>query len=95
MKIVELLDSPEKWTQNATARTVDGFCVMYDAATAVRFCIIGAMYRCYEYPHRYTVNKKIDACLQQRGITVGIVHWQNAPERTFEEITEILKEADV
>jgi hypothetical protein len=90
MKAYELLDSPEKWTQGAMARNADGDVVAVTSPKAVRWCLAGAIKRSNgtedwekAYDAFFETNKR-------RGIS-----WNDAPERTFEEVRAALIEADV
>lgn len=47
MLISELLDSPEKWTQQACARDANDFSVSEWDTLAVSWCLVGAAHRCY------------------------------------------------
>lgn len=40
-----LIDTPEKWTQRAHARTVEGYSCDSDDPKATSFCSLGAIYR--------------------------------------------------
>ena len=47
MKVSELLDSPEKWTQQAGARDRHEAAASYDSVRAVKWCLSGALCKCY------------------------------------------------
>lgn len=90
MKIRELLDKPEKWTQGCTARDKDGIHVMLTSAAAVCWCLMGAVWKCYlpnECGQIFTVLGK------HVGDNVGF--WNDARERTFEDVQKLIKELDL
>lgn len=95
MTIVELLCTAEKWTQHASARTWDEHAVGCLSPDAVKFCVVGALHRCYGPSQWAVMHKRIERCLWRRGIESEIVVWQNKPERTFKEVMSVLKEANV
>ena len=41
----ELLSDPDRWTQGAMARDIDGYEVRPSNPRACRFCLVGAMWR--------------------------------------------------
>lgn len=94
MKVRELLDSPEKWTKGGFARTPEGEHVFPNHAQAVCFCISGAIDFCYSGEKRYAVyrqlNEKIAAKQWQ-----DIYAWNDAPERTYEEVKALVDELDI
>jgi hypothetical protein len=47
MKAHQLLSEPEKWTQFAYARDKDGHPTQVTAPEATRFCMLGALRKCY------------------------------------------------
>ena len=86
MKISELLDNPNKWCQGTYARDAKGQPSDTLSHTTVSWCIIGAMDRC-----EYTTDETRD--LEHKLIkimNVGIVSYQDAPERTFAEVHNLL-----
>lgn len=92
MKPSELLDKPEKWTKTVSARDIhDMSChPLYDHATC--FCVLGALQKCIaDYDERYAaiVNLQIH-------LGVGVLSfWNDAPERTYEEVIAALKACDL
>lgn len=94
LKIRELLSDESKWTQGSEAKGVDGFEVSSRGPHAVRFCLIGAMERCYglladdEYMH----------ILERIMVDAGsgdIAHWNDAPERTFADVRALVERLDI
>lgn len=96
MKIKELLSAPEKWTQGAFCKTADGRdCGRVEA---VRFCLKGAMQQTCIAPFRQKrtmIYEKMAAVLPEAGGICRIVAWNDAPERTFEEVKELVERLDV
>lgn len=94
MKIKELLSAPEKWTQGAFCKTADGRdCGRVEA---VCFCLKGAMQVCYIAPQKRTmIYEKMAAVLPEAEGICRIVAWNDAPERTFEEVKELVERLDV
>lgn len=47
MKVYELLNSPEKWAKGNYSFTRDGQPVRWNHPGAIRWCVMGAIYKCY------------------------------------------------
>jgi hypothetical protein len=93
MKTYELLDTPEKWTKGAFARDSKGDPVDPVSPEAVCWCIEGALQKCYpNYDDRWEAVYYRLLEVRKYG---GIIFWQDNPERTYEEVIEVLKLADV
>ncbi len=91
MKVQELLDKPEKWTQNAYARDEIRRSVHYEDPFAVCFCLIGAVRKCYPIIlEREAIEAEIDSELKCWGF-----NWNDAPERTFEDIKNLVEKLDI
>lgn len=89
MKAWELLDSPEKWCKGANALTSDGMEVSACDPRACRWCLEGALRKCYG-----SFDLKIQAVRDALN-THYVFEWNDAPERTFEEVRNALIAADV
>ncbi len=93
MKMHELLDSPEKWTQGAWGRNKDGIPSSIDP---VCWCLIGASDQCYNYYESMEARQKIRQELQKRDLDyTSIANWNDDPKRTFEEVQQLLKKLDI
>lgn len=103
MKVHELLNSPEKWTKNASARDVLYHKVSPDDPFAVSWDLSGAINLCYflTVPTEIkTKDYKDDLARKMRKIiyiigTPKVNEWQDNPERTFEEIRDIIIKVDI
>lgn len=96
MKVYELLDSPEKWTKSALARTKDGNgCWPTDNSVGepACWCIGGALMRCYPEGRRDNYKAQMDAL----GFNswMQMVYWNNDHSLTYENFIQKVKEADV
>ena len=96
MKIWQLLDSPDKWTQGAVARDSQNKSVNWHSATAYKWCVIGAISKCYGQgeEHQQTY-EKIQDYLASKGNYWMLVLWNDARETTWQEIHDTCKELDV
>lgn len=88
MKIWELLDSPEKWTTKTCARDKNGKQVSSNDSSAVSWCLLGAVDKCYSEEHRGVVRK----IRNKLGINL-IGEWND--EQTFENVLKLAKELDI
>lgn len=89
MKVHELLDAPEKWTQAAYAKNAQGERVEYCEPEAVCWCLEGAMMRCYGADFI----KKLATV--ETHLSSEITHWNDQPSRTFEQVRAIALELDI
>jgi hypothetical protein len=100
MKVKDILSDASMWTQGACARDkADRQCsVLSDAA--VRFCLRGAAARVYS-------GQALDAAMEAIARAIGfdgdwydgidreIEIWNDNPDRTFEEVRQVIEKADV
>jgi len=92
MKIRELLSDESKWCKGAIARAVSGFEVKPESEDAVCWCIGGAFELCYKH-NREEARSTLDKLVKETG---DMLHaWNDAPERTFKEVKELVDRLDV
>ncbi len=93
MKVKELLDAPEKWTQQKFAKTASGEPTMPLDPAAVCWCLRGAIHLCYRNTDQLIeVLEKVNSRIS-RGLTT--YQWNDAPERTFSEVKALVEELDI
>lgn len=92
MKIKEFLSSKEKWTQKACARDIENNPTTIFGSQAFSWCLYGAVVKCYGdvYESHGEVYKKI-----RLEIKNYIASWNDAPERTFEEVKDLCEKLDI
>ena len=103
MKVKELLDRPEKWTQGCYAVDENDCPIWgtdaYDEANhpkAVSFCLSGALKRCY--PQRFEEDRawdKLEVAIRSLGLSGNVIAFNDNPDTTFEMVKEVLELADV
>lgn len=81
MKVYELLDAPEKWTQGHYHRV--------DENGQESWCLYGAVTMCYPTPRTEVLGKIIDR------IKRGPEAWNDDPIRTYEQVIALAKELDI
>jgi hypothetical protein len=90
-----LLDAPEKWTKGAYARDANGIsCSWKYNKSAVCWCISGACSVIIPYTldwHRRA--SRLERELEKYLPLLELVEWNDAPERTFEDIHNVLNAA--
>ena len=92
MKAHELLSTPDKWCQKHFAETSGGWISSPNHPAATKFCILGAVQRCYPDPKtRMEKEKQIRDKLER----VSISTWNDYECRTHEEVYSLLKELDI
>lgn len=93
MKMWELLDRPEKWIKNNYAQNEDNHVVALDSQEACKWCLFGGIRRVYDYG---TEACKVISKIEKRIAPADhIIQWNDAPERTWEEVHALLKELDI
>lgn len=90
MKIKELFTNETKWTQGAFSRTKNGRLSFANNPNAACFCLSGAVFKCYEAKDHGTIEEKI-----RKEIGTNIVTWNDAPNRTFEEVKALVEKLDI
>jgi hypothetical protein len=93
MKVRELLSSPEKWTKDVGARDAHGNMCFPTDKQAVCWCLGEAIGLCYcnNRDHR----KVRELVLYRIGRMASISPWNDAPERTYEEVKALVDELDI
>lgn len=93
MKTKELFDKPEKWTKGHYSLMSNGEPCLPFMGDAVCWCLAGAVHFCYQdnYKLRDAVFKTIDNSLGY----LTISEWNDAPERTFEEVKALVEKLDI
>jgi hypothetical protein len=90
MKAYELLSGPEKWTKGVNARDhLDRPLPSHTDQQACKWCMLGAVAVCYG-PDWPGPKDRIMARLRMHP-----VNWNDAPERTYEEVVGLLRELDI
>ena len=87
MKVKEFL-TKENWTQRAFALRQDGNPCHWLDTKAVKFCLQGALLKCYPGQPATIDTLLNNAC----GNTV---RWNDAPERTFKEVKALVEKLDI
>lgn len=90
MKVKDLLTGPDKWTQGWNARDIDGFSKHHDGVRAVCWCLHGAIWKCYGPLDGRRVCDKVEHRLH-----VPLTHWNDSPNRTFDEVRRLVEELDI
>jgi len=88
MKAHELLADPASWIQGMYASDENGYWVSVKSDLAVKFCLVGALCRCYKDEHEAC--NKVRAAIKQE-----LAYWNDRPERTHAEVIAVLKELDL
>ena len=88
MKISELLSSPSKWTQGSFAKDADGEPVCWSSRYAERFCLLGALKKCY--PNVEEQNR-IRSLVRDR---VGVITNYN-DSTDYQTVISLVKELDI
>lgn len=95
MKVKELLDDKNKWTQGCYARDIHGNELMSDSPYAVCWCLSGAIKKCYTTPISNGIIDKIMGAIYNKYPH----HRHSIPsfndQHTYEEVMEIVNELDI
>ena len=105
MKAKELLSRREAWTRGVIARNASGQGVPPLDPSAVSWCIVGALVKCYNLKTQdyYMALSKLDTLLANRG-GQGLTKFDQSPGMytisfnenvVYEDVIALLNEADV
>jgi hypothetical protein len=101
MKVKDLLSDASKWTQGAAARDKWGKLCSPLSPDAECYCVLGALERAYpaDRQERLRAACKIRDAIVSLGwkckYTINVGVWNDAHERTFDDIQKALEKADV
>jgi hypothetical protein len=100
MKVKDILDKPERWTQGAAARDKRGRRCDVISDAAVRFCLRGAAARVYSGPALedalFSIAKALnldEECYEDLDGAIEV--WNDDPDRTFAEVRQVVERAGV
>lgn len=94
MKLKELFADPKRWTKGAHAKDAAGVGVSVSNPDAKCFCLSGAIIKIHgskEHGPGGEVYKKIQNYIGHRIISA----WNDAPERTIEDVQQLCRELDI
>ena len=101
MKMRELLTDESRWTKDAYARDKDGKTVSHDLEEAYSFCLVGAMFRCYNVkPWWDPVRDKIIEELRKtfnvsERSSISITLWNDKRSTTFADVKALVDKLDI
>lgn len=88
MKVSELLATPARWTQGTMARNDRGQPVYPDSKSAVCWCLVGAVAKCYT---SHSDHIRVMGKLKEHMSVVSIYN----DTHTFEEVKSLVLELDI
>lgn len=93
MKVSELLNTPEKWTQQAMARNEDKYSVGLDSSKAVAWCLYGALLKCYPETDDdfFAAKSRLNYILD----ISKILDWNDRSDTTYADVMQVVELADV
>jgi hypothetical protein len=91
MTLQELFATDGSWTQGAYARTLMDRPIDPTAPAAVRFCLDGALSRCFHGRHAERIAAR-DRLMDRIG---NIAHWNDAPQRTIADVRQLVAELNL
>jgi hypothetical protein len=96
MKVKELLKDPSAWTQGVYARDAAGARVDPQDEKACRFCLLGAVRRCYPAEGRSEVYLKLALAVAARtGKTAWFSDFNDDKATTHADILAVVEQAGV
>lgn len=97
MKVSELLCSADRWCQGCIARGKDGEPLdSVDLPEACSWCLYGALCKCYpDHSERMDAMAILMDVGRDLFGNTSSVYWQDEPERTFEEVRDLILKAGV
>ncbi len=94
MKLYELFNKPENWTQGVLARDKDGKMVECHSDTAYSFCLNGGILKCYGYDTQRVMVSDIFAFVSD-SINESISKWNDNPSRTHAEVLSLVRKLNI
>ena len=91
MKIKQLLATEKNWCKGSFAQDAQGNTVSSHETTATAWCLVGAARQCYPELERSFILRQIKEARSMRDVGT----WNDAPERTFEEVKRLVEALDV
>ena len=101
MKVKELLSDESKWVQGNFAVNSQGHYAPSSSDEACRWCIGGAILRCYRNRHYggngtiHSIFNKVITKLRERGWQDGVSDWNDDGTRTFADVQALVTELDI
>lgn len=92
MKVKELLSDSSKWIQGANARDRNGRKIAPESPYAICWCLFGAIVRCYAYCPDQCIKVANHILVEYQML---LPKWNDAPERTFADIKELVERLDI
>lgn len=90
MKVYELLSDESIWTKRVEARTISDNPTTYDSIKACKWCLLGALYKCYDARDVIKIEK-----LLTDYIFYPITTWNDLPSTTYKDVIKLCKELDI
>jgi hypothetical protein len=94
VKAWELLDKPEKWTQFTNARTKTGELTCNSSDSPYSYCLTAALSYCYGLSTKER-QEAVLRIMNHLSYSYHLVLWNDDPNRTWEEVHNLLKELDL
>lgn len=93
MKIKDLLTDESKWVQQTYALDEVGNNVYSNNPNATRWCLVGALYRCYGDSSTVlsVIYRKVYTAIGNQLIS----EWNDDPDRTFADIKHLIDTLDI
>ena len=88
IKIKDFL-TESNWTKGQFARDEHNIGCSWEDEKAVKFCLLGAAHKCY------TNEAEMLHFMLERELRGDAIIWQDAPERTFAEVSALVKKLDI
>ena len=89
MTLQELFTDPSTWTKEYAAKDKRGLGVVPFDPNTVCWCLLGGIEKCYGSKWVEIVNDV------HAHIRMPLSIWNDAPERTFEDIVQLVKELNI
>lgn len=98
MTVQELFSSEQNWTKGIAAKNAFGVTVPVRSRTAAKWCLLGAIAKCYGGERANEIEiKVIDKLFGGRKRRLGdcLSVWNDSPQRTFRDVKNLATELNI
>src|SRR5574337_1253637 len=90
LKVIDILTSPSKWCKGYFAKDKRGIKISERDEKAVRFCLVGAIHKCYEDDKSRKIFERILKTLRKEGKFTFSSDFNDSPKTRFADVRRLI-----